>query len=277
VTCRTSFGAANASLTAVFTPAAGSKLTPSGSPPDSFAIGKDSTSTALDVSPTTDVGVGTTYTATVNPPAARPGPILPSGSVEFLDGGQPIPACAHQPVWNGGATCTVTYHAAGGHKISADYLGDANFTGSLSPAEAVNVVAPPANALRAITSTMQWTFYYSPSYTKVLALVINGAAGNRVVVNCRGHGCPFAKRSARVSNSRRCSSQQRACQTPRGTMDLTPEFRNKMLKVGARIAIALTRPGWVGKYYSFVVRAGQGPRVRIRCLAPGRSTPGGSC
>jgi Bacterial Ig-like domain (group 3) len=274
VTCRTSFGAANANLTAVFTPAAGSILTASASPVDSYAIGRDSTSTSLDVSPTTDVGSSTTYTASVNLPPDRPGPVLPSGSVEFLDGGQPIPSCTNQPVSNGGATCTVIYRAPGSHGITADYHGDTNFTGSLSPAESVNVVSPPANAPRTITSTMQWTFYFSPTYTKVLALVINGANGDNVLVSCHGRGCPVAKG---VKNSRRCGLNGKGGCRAHGTMNLTSVFRNKLLRVGARIGIMITRSGWVGKYYSFTIRASNAPRTRISCLAPGATKPGVGC
>jgi Bacterial Ig-like domain (group 3) len=275
VTCKTSFGAANANLTAVFTPAAGSVLTASASPVDSYAIGRDSTTTSLDVSPTTNVGASTTYTASVNPPPDRPGPILPSGSVEFLDNGQPIPSCTNQPVSHGGATCPVTYQATGSHAITADYHGDTDFTGSLSPSESVNVLS--GSAPRKITSTMQWTFYYSPTYTRVLALVINGVAGNTVLVSCHGRGCPFSRHSTHVKTNQRCGVKGKGACQARASMNLTSMFRNGLLRVGAQIKITITRSGWVGKFYSFTTRARTGPRIRISCLAPGAIQPGRGC
>ena len=60
-------------------------------------------------------------------------------------------------------------------------------------------------------------------------------------------------------------------------MNLTSAFHNKLLRVGAKIAIMITRSGWVGKYYSFTVRARTGPRILISCIAPGRVKPGVGC
>jgi Bacterial Ig-like domain (group 3) len=274
VNCKTSFGAQNANLTAVFTPSAGSILTASASPADSYAVGKDSTTTSLDVTPKVNIGSSTTYTASVDPPSSGSAPILPGGSVEFLDNGQPIPSCAAQPVSNGGATCTVAYRKAGHHSITADYSGDINFTGSLASPESVSVMA---NAPRTITPTMQWTFFYSPTYTRVMALVINGANGDKVLVLCHGAGCPFSKASARVKNQPSCTATANGACPARGKLNLTSAFHARRLRIGAQIRILITRAGFVGKYYSFTVRPRTGPRIRIACLAPGRAKPGAGC
>ena len=118
-----------------------------------MAVARSGTSMFLDVSnPTVNVGSRATYTATVTPPASRPGPIEPSGSVEFFDGGQPVASCLSQKLSNGGATCTVTYQALGRHSITARYGGDANFGGSTSPAQTVTVVRVPVQVLGTITS-----------------------------------------------------------------------------------------------------------------------------
>jgi Bacterial Ig-like domain (group 3) len=122
---------------------------------ESITVGPDSTSTVLDASPTVDVGAATTFTATVTPPAGRPGPLEPTGSVEFLDGGQPIPLCARQPLTNSAATYTVSYAAAGQHSIAARYLGDTKFNGSSSRTENVNAASVRAGVLGTITSTME--------------------------------------------------------------------------------------------------------------------------
>jgi hypothetical protein len=279
VTCQTSFAASTAQLTAVFAPSANSNMTPSASTTDSVTVGQDSTSAALDVSKTANVGASTTYTATVTPPASRPGPIGPTGSVEFLDGVQPIASCLSQPLSNGGATCAVTYKTPGTHSIKAVYWGDTNFTGSVAPAQPVSVVQVPAHVLGSIGSTMQWAFYYTPSYTAVLALVVNGASGATVLVGCHGRGCPFATHATLVKNNTvRCvlKNGKRTCPTT-GKIDLAPAFRKHHLHVNSQITVMITRRGWIGKYYLFIVRARRGPHIQIACLPPGASRPGGGC
>jgi hypothetical protein len=111
---------------------------------------------------------------------------------------------------------------------------------------------------------MQWTFYFTPSYTTVVALQVQDApAGAKVVVACTGKGCPFVKRTTAVA-------------TPK-TVDLQPEFGQHHLHVGSRITVEVVRPGWIGKYYSFTVRSRRGPSIDIDCLAPGGARPGIGC
>jgi hypothetical protein len=277
VACSTSFGASTAQLTAVFTPTSGSILKASVSPGGRLSIAPDASSTSLDVSPSVDVGANTTYTTTVGPPAARPGPVEPTGSVEFLDGGQPIASCAGQALTNGAATCTVAYGLAGAHQITARYSGDANFTGSATPAAVVSAVPVPTVVLGTIDSTMQWNFYYTPKYTLVRNLVVSGASpGTTVLVKCHGHGCPFAQHATLLSSTARCRPKVRACLTA-GHFNLTHGFAGRRLAIGARITVSIVRPNWVGKTYWFTVRGRRGPRVQIGCLAPGGSALGVGC
>jgi hypothetical protein len=278
VACSASFGASTAQLSAVFTPASGSILEGSASPGKGLTIGLDTSSTSLDAPPSVTVGAGVTYTATVAPPAARPGPVPPTGWVEFLDGGQPIGSCASQPLSGGSAACTVSYAAAGAHQISAQYSGDANFSGSSSPADQVNAAPVPTSVLGSITATMQWAFFFTPKYTMVRNLVVNGASpGARVVVHCHGRGCPFVNHATVLTQGKRCGRKaKRSCVTP-GTLNLTASFAGHHLSLGARITVSIIRPSWVGKSYRFTVRPRRGPRVQIGCLAPGGSTLGAGC
>jgi len=279
VTCNTSFAASTSPelLTADFAPNADSGV---GSAIGSTAVsvGPSSTSTSLDSSKTTGAGDSTTYTATVQPPVDRPGPVEPTGQVEFLDGGQPIQSCLSQPLTNGGAVCTVTYGSNGIHTISARYSGDPNFDSSTSTPQTVTVVALPPDVAGIIGSTMQWTFSFTPSYTKVLALVVNGLAAEATVsVTCHGQGCPRPKRLATTSKAKRCESGHRNGCAGLRTVDLTAAFRNRLLRAGTRISVTITRPGWIGKSYTFVARAGRRPLIQIACLAPGVTRPGAGC
>ncbi len=267
VACSTSFASSTAQLSAVFAPTSGSILEGSSSPGTGLTVGRDSSSTSLNAPSAVTMGASITYTATVAPPAARPGPIQPTGSVEFLDGGQPIGSCASRPLAQGAAACTVSYAVAGAHQITSRYSGDANFNGSSSPAQQVSAASPPTSVLGTITATMQWAFYFTPKYTTVRNLVVNGGSpGAKVVVKCQGRGCPFANRATMLTKGKRCVRKaKRSCLTP-GTLNLTPAFTGRHLAVGARITISIVRSNWVGKSYRFTVKARHAPRVQIGSL-----------
>ena len=66
-----------------------------------------------------------TFTATVSPVA--PGTGTPTGTVTFLDGGNPL---GSGPIIGGVATFTSTTLAAGNHALTTNYSGDASFIGS---------------------------------------------------------------------------------------------------------------------------------------------------
>lgn len=279
-TCATSFAASTSPelVTADFTPNSASGVA-NATGSTTVTVGPDSTSTSLDASNTTGVGASTTYTATVQPPASRSGPVEPSGTVEFLDGGQPIPSCVSQPVSGGGAVCTVSYGSPGSHSITARYSGDPDFNGSTSTSATVSVVPVPADAAGIIAATMEWSFNYTPSFTKVLALVVNGLPQNTTVsVTCHGRGCPVAKRLATTARTKRCQTPTKngKCSGPK-TVNLTPAFQNRLLRSGTRISVKISRPGWIGKSYTFTARAARRPGIQIGCLAPGTMRPSSGC
>ena len=269
VSCQTSFAASTAQLEAVFEAAADGMVGGSSSPVQSLDVGPDSTVVSIDAPSPADLGVSTTYSAAVTASPAWPGPVQPTGAVEFLDGGQPIASCLGQQLSNGVAACTVKYVSPGTHAISARYLGDANFTSATSPLQQVTSVPATPNILGVISATMQWTFYYTPVYTEVRALVVSGVTGASVRVKCTGAGCPPAKRLRLVTRRKRCGSSVTSSCQPQGRLDLTPAFRSRRLFVGAKMTISIARPGWIGKVYTFVVRAAASPRVQITCRQPG--------
>jgi hypothetical protein len=179
-------------------------------------------------------------------------------------------------VTHAGAACKVTYKTIGTHMISARYGGDSNFTASASRPARVSV--GPAAARGTVTSTMQWTFHFTPYYTTVLALSVNGISDRAsVLVMCNGRGCPFAKRRSDLGRPKACRSKAgHRCPTV-GSIALTPKFHNRRLSPGARITVEIVRPEWIGKIYRFTIRARQGPHIQIGCLAPGGTNPGQGC
>lgn len=153
-TCQTSFTAASSpeSLSATFTPSSPS-LETSTSSADDLAIAPDSTATSLAVSTATPVvGRSVAYTATVTP--SESGTALPSGSVEFLDGGSAISACSTLPLSTRTASCTVSYASTESHRITARYLGDVNFTSSTSSGQTVWVEPSEAQVKAALDAVL---------------------------------------------------------------------------------------------------------------------------
>jgi hypothetical protein len=272
VTCQTSFAASGAPvhLSAQFTPPTGSQLVGS-SGSDTLNVYQGSTSVNL-VTSSGGVLVGKKVTYTASAQGAS-GPVSPSGVVEFQDRGKAMSSCASQPLNGGTATCTVRYRTTGRHMITAVYEGDGNFLASpASPPRSVRVLARGT-----ITSTMEWTFAYTPSYTRILALSVFAApVGAKIVIKCHGTGCPFARRSTPV---KRCKQTHAHKCNPQGssTLGLTPMFHRRRLPVGTGVTVQILRSGWIGKYYLFTMRAGRGPKIKISCLAPGRTTPGQGC
>jgi hypothetical protein len=279
-TCQTSFGAGGSPvhLAAVFVPGTGSTA-PGSTGSLGLDVKPDSTSVAVSAPGSAIAKRRITYIAVVTPPSSRPGPIEPTGTVAFFDKGKPIAGCTAQPLVNSTSTCAVVYRRTGTHSITASYGGDADFTGSTSPASTLSVVKARVQIRGQLNPTMLWSFRFVRSYTTVNQLIVNGiSAGDTITVTCHGRGCPFAKRVRKPATSRHCGRGRRRhrCSSPQH-VDITGALRSHHLRAGATITVTITRPQWVGKSYVFRIRAGHGPRIGIGCLAPGFAKPGVGC
>ena len=187
VSCQTAFAGSASTLSAVFTPSPDAQVTGSDSSAVGFVLGRAATATTIHMPAHVTLGKHLTLTAKVVPQAGTTG-VSPTGTVVFLDGTKTIKGCA-PALANGVARCTVTYTQLGKHSISADYLGDANFSGSVTALHKLAaVVAKPTGY---VTSLMTWTFRYRPRYTRVSTLLVTGVQpGLTISVGCAGRGCP---------------------------------------------------------------------------------------
>ncbi len=217
----------------------------------------------LAVTPTVAPGHKATYLATLTVPASNAGPRLPGGSIEFLDGGQPIGTCASQSLSNLTAICSISYKSPGTHSISAVYTGDGNFAGSTSSTSSVQIKkgAPPPPPLHPhLGSNLQWQIYFHPRYSLFTVFKVFAVSkGTKIIVHCYGKDCPFATWSPA---------------TPSGTFNLVQRFAHRHLRAGTRITVRLVRHNWFGRYYSFTMRAGHAPLTKTACIKPGTLKPG---
>ncbi|HEX3688764.1 MAG TPA: Ig-like domain repeat protein [Solirubrobacteraceae bacterium] len=266
IVCQTSFGAGQAQVSAAYLADPTSLVAGSTSTTTSVDIGKGSTSMSLAVTPKVAPGGHATYVATLGVPFNSAGPILPNGSIEFLDGGQPIGGCGNQAVSNLTATCSVSYRAAGLHSITARYDGDSNFTGSTSPAGGVQIVAgapKKPKVLAALGSTVYWKFAYRPRYSWALQFRAYAVLkGTTVLVRCFGKGCPFSTWRTTAAA---------------GTINLQPHLGHHHLRAGDRVIVRFTRKNWIGRYYTIRIRPGRKPKMTLSCLAPNKVRTAVAC
>jgi hypothetical protein len=263
--CQASFPSGSAGLRAVYTPSSGLPVTASASPIAALQVGRDSTATSLAVTKQVVRSKRAVFTATLGLRGGNSGPIEPTGSVEFLDGGRAIPGCLRRPLNQLTASCAVKYRSVGKHDISARYAGDPNFAPSAAPTRAVRIVNSSSTpiVLGFISSTLQWQFFYHPSYTQVTMLRAGGVPkGVTLLLSCRGKSCPF--------NDLRIPGTGAA-------VDLLPAFHRHHLASGSAITVRMTRPNWIGKYYSFTARSGRAPVIVLSCLGIGKTRPGVGC
>ena len=93
-------------------------------------------------------------------------------------------------------------------------------------------------------------------------IVVDVPPGAKVEVRCKGRGCPFKRRSFTPTKRR---------------VVLTRAFRKRKLRKGARLELRTTKPGAVGNFVSYRVRAGKDPVRRRLCLPVGSLKPARSC
>ena len=268
VTCQVTFAGSSSTLSAVFTPAPGAQVTGSDSSAIGFLLGRAATTAAVSLPSRVTLGKRLRVTAKVAPQAGTTG-VSPTGDVVFLDGKKAIKGCT-STLANGIAHCAVTYKVLGKHAISAVYLGDANFSGSSTqPHTLAVVVAKPTGF---VISLMTWTFNFSPRYTRVSTLTVTGVQpGLTISVDCAGSGCPKHRYVDTVT--RAACGKHDTCKN----VNLAKRFAGRKLGVGATLTVRLTHAGWLGKYYSFVVRHGHKPQINTACLAVGETKPGVGC
>ena len=268
VTCQAVFSGSSATLSAVFTPNPGSELTGSSSTAVGFVLGQAATTARMTVPRHVTLGKRITFKVRITPQAGTEG-VAPTGTVVFLDGNTAIKGCA--PVLAGGiARCTVRYKQLGTHSITATYLGDGNFSSSSTHVHKLAVVVPKPSG--SVGSLMTWSFRFFPSYTSVTALAVTEVQpGLTVSLQCSGSGCP-AHSYVDVITRADCGKLD-TCKN----VDLATRFSGHQLGVGATLTVRLTHRGWLGKYYSFVIRGGHQPAITTACLAVGQVKPGAAC
>lgn len=88
----------------------------------------------------------------------------------------------------------------------------------------------------------------------VTLLTIRAPRGVRIAIRCGGRGCPVRRwaRAAAVTHAR---------------------VFERVLPTGLRLTVRVSRPGWIGKYTTLLIRRSRPPSRVDRCLYPGSTRP----
>jgi hypothetical protein len=143
----------------------------------------------------------------------------------------------------GGLSPGTTYHfrvvatSDGGTTAGADQT----FTTPAGPAAAAAVTPPPPTApapTRRVAARVRFRIALGRTAQVLNLTVLNVARGARVDIRCR-RGCTL----------------RRVAVATRRTVSFSALFRNRRLAVGTIIEIRVTRPGWIGRYFRYAIRA----------------------
>jgi autotransporter-associated beta strand protein len=142
----------------------------------SFTVNPDATSSALSATPAASSAFGfpVTFQVTVTPQTA--GPVLPGQTVNFLDGGTPLPGGTMTLTPSGTvavASYTTSALAVGTHNITASYGGDGNYMGSVTTPLAFMV--QKASTTVTVASTKTDAVYGVPVITATVAPLPSGS------------------------------------------------------------------------------------------------------
>jgi hypothetical protein len=127
------------------------------------------------------------------------------------------------------------------------------------PAGVVDPPALPPRAATKLTPGISWFFKAKRRFTTVRTLAVTEVAARASVrVRCKGKGCRFKTRTAKVTA---------------GRASLARLFRGARLRPGAIIEVSVTHPALIGKLIRFKVRKGRVPTVAVLCLPVGSTVP----
>ena len=155
-----------------------------------------------------------------------------------------------------GATASVRFPAAGDYRVGL-LVTDRDGTGSAA-LRAIHVQAPAAQFINPFP-VVRMVGKIGRRGTRIKEIVVKVPRGGKVRISCRGGGCPgAAKRTGGAGIARNLHIRR---------------FAHRTLRPGAVVRVWVTKPGAIGKYTRFRIRAGKPPSRIDRCLMPGKRRP----
>ncbi len=145
----------------------------------------DTTTSVVSNAPTSVYGQSVTFAVTVS--AVTSGLPVPTETVELFDGSNEIGSATLD---NGAASFNVSTLAVGNHSITAQYLGDGNFSGSTSPVMS-QVVNQDASTSQLVSSANPSVFKQAVSFTDTVSAAAPGSGTPTGTVQFQIKGADF--------------------------------------------------------------------------------------
>lgn len=104
--------------------------------------------------------------------------------------------------------------------------------------------------------------------TRIRRFTVSAPVGAKATIRCAGPGCPFRRHTRTAVGRVRPEGQ-----VPSAKVIRVRRLERRLLRVGVRIKVSITKPGVVGKFTEFRIRRRTVPARTDRCLEPGRARP----
>ena len=270
VTCQTVFAGSASTLSAVFTPTPAAQVTGSDSTAVGFVLGRAATTATMTLPAQVTLGKRLTLTAQGRPAGGH--------HRRLTDRRRRLPGRheGDQGLRAGAGRRDRPLRGEATRRSAATRSPPSTSATATSPAPAprvhkLAVVVPKPTGYRQLADDLD---------VPVQAALHPGgdARGDRRAARADDLGRVLGQRlpPARATSTR--SRARPAASTARARTSTSPSASlGRKLGVGATLTVRLTHPGWLGKYYSFVVRHGRKPKIDTACLAVGQAKPGAGC
>ena len=154
------------------------------------------------------------------------------------------------------ATVKLSLNSTGKKLLTARYKVPATLT-LTGTASAKKTVTFSYGRLHVVPA-YQWAF--SKTFAFATQLTIGVPKGSHVALVCKGHGCPFSRKTF--------------ARPKKGKLQLAPALKQRHLSVGSTVDIQVTATNDIGAVVRFTVLSGKLPKESFLCLPPGARTPG---
>ena len=157
-----------------------------------------------------------------------------------------------------GSTATHRFTAAGNHTVRLRVRDSRGRTDTSAQTLVVTALPPPPPLKRMRPwPRIRIVGYAGATRVRVDLLTVKTVKGATVKVRCSGKGCP----------------RKTAISMPARQSVVRVRWLERRMHTGTRLYVAITRPGYIGRYVRILLRPKKRPLRRASCLYPNEPKP----